>query len=762
MIFSEPELKREFPVIESEVDLVVAGGGLTGVCCSIAAARQGLRVALLQDRPVLGGNASSEVRLWALGATSHMGNNNRWSREGGIIDEILVENVYRNKEGNPTIFDMVLIDKVLAEKNIQLLLNTSVYEVHKDAARHLESVSAFNPQNGTRYVIRGKLFADCTGDGSLGYLAGATYRMGAEDAGEYGEAFVPDKKTYGELLGHSILFYMKDAGHPVKYTAPDFALKNVEEQIPKLKNPQYFNIAQHGCKYWWLEYGGRLDTIRDTEEIKFELWKVVYGVWDYIKNSGKFPQAENLTLEWTGLFPGKRESRRFLGLYTLRQQDIIEQRQHYDAVAYGGWAIDLHPSDGVFADGNACNQWHSKGVYQIPYRCYVSADEDNLFIGGRIMSTSHIANGSTRVMCTAALGGEAIGTAAYLCLKNGCTPAGLAGQDRIRQLQSLLVQNGNFLPGTDVSCPGLPSDDVKMEVSSALQLEELEWNGEWFRLECAAAELIPVCGKVPPMRIKVKADASTTLKVELRSSLKPGNYTPDRTDAVAEYQLREGENEIRLDFGTSYDSPRYAFVCFAANPLVSLPLSDVIVTGVKAVFNQFNPAVSNFGKQEAPEGIGVESFEFWCPRRRPFSSNLAIQFVQPLDVFGPDALRSQYFRPYLAPNAWVADSRDEHPCIRLTWPQKRRISSLTLFFDTDADNALETVQMGHYDAVMPCCYRNYEVIGDDSVSLRIVEGNHQSRNVLVFDKEIVTDTLSVRFDSLGPKRLCGLMGILVN
>lgn len=214
---------------------------MTGVCSAITAARAGVKVILVQDRPVLGGNASSEVRLWVLGATSHMGNNNRWSREGGVLDEILVENTFRNKEGNPVLFDMVLMDKVLAEPNITLLLNTVVYKVEKNDNRTISRLTAINPQNGTEYTLEGDLFADCTGDGTLGYLAGASFRMGAEEKEEYGEGFAPDKQEYGELLGHSILFYMKDTGRPVKYTAPDFAIKDAERHIPKLQNPNYFN-----------------------------------------------------------------------------------------------------------------------------------------------------------------------------------------------------------------------------------------------------------------------------------------------------------------------------------------------------------------------------------------------------------------------------------------------------------------------------------------------------------------------------------------
>jgi FAD dependent oxidoreductase len=210
--------------VSTQSDLVVVGGGLAGLCSAIAAARAGITVTLVQDRPVLGGNASSEVRLWTLGATSHMGNNNRWSREGGIIDEILVENMYRNKEGNTLIFDTILLEKVVVEKNITLLLNTSVYDVKKSDPNTISQVVAFCSQNSTTYELNAALFCDASGDGIVGFQAGAAFRMGAETVEEFGEKFAPDI-AYGELLGHTIYFYSKNVGAPVKYVAPEFALK---------------------------------------------------------------------------------------------------------------------------------------------------------------------------------------------------------------------------------------------------------------------------------------------------------------------------------------------------------------------------------------------------------------------------------------------------------------------------------------------------------------------------------------------------------
>ena len=761
MIIKNIAKNRTFTNVVLNADYVVAGGGLTGVCSAIAAAREGLRVVLIQDRPVLGGNASSEVRLWALGATSHMGNNNRWSREGGIIDEILVENVYRNKEGNPVLFDMVLMDKVLTEKNITLLLNTTLYKVDKSNDRNISSVTAINSQNGTEYSISGQMFADCTGDGTLGYLAGASFRMGAEDRTVYGEEFAPDKQEYGELLGHSILFYIKDIGKPVEYTAPNFALKDVETLIPKLQNPNYFNVNQLGCKYWWLEYGGRLDTILDTEEIKYELWKVVYGVWDYIKNSGKFPQAKTLTLEWVGLFPGKRESRRFNGLYTLTQQDVINQSTHYDAVAYGGWAIDLHPADGVYAGGNGCHQWHSKGVYQIPYRCYVTPDLDNLFVGGRIISSSHVANGTTRVMCTSALGGEVIGRAASICLSKGYKPIDLVDRDRIGLLQSLLVKNGNFIPGIAVAVEDNLADSAEISVSSVLELDDLPADGTWFGLDYPIAQLIPVNGKVPVVRMNVKADNATRLVMELRSSSKSENYTPDTIDAVLEFDLKKDENEIVADFSYSYATPRYAFICLMKNPETSVPMSGRLVTGLTAVYNYINPAVSNFGKQVPPEGIGVEEFEFWCPKRRPESKNIAMSFAPSLASFNSENLRNSYYRPYIGTNAWVAAFDDARPEVCFKWNGRKQIKTIILYFDTDTDQAMETVQMGHFDACVPTCYREYIIRNSEGKELYHITGNHQTLNVLELDQPVTTDAIYVNFVRPCGDVCPGLMGVYV-
>ena len=289
MLIHEFQPDGRTPENESLIaDLVVVGGGMAGVCGSITAARQGLRVVLVQDRPVLGGNASSEVRLWMLGATSHMGNNNRWAREGGVIDEIMVENVWRNPEGNAIIFDALLLEWVTREPNITLLLNTAVNSLDLDPEGMIGVVHAYCSQNETIYSVSAPLFCDASGDGILGFLSGAAFRMGAEAATEFDEGLGGAEPAHN-LLGHSLYFYSRDTGRPVNYVAPSFALKEIGK-IPRYRD---FRVSDSGCKLWWLEYGGELDTVHGTEAIKWELWKwpTAFGTTSRTQVSSPMPQT---------------------------------------------------------------------------------------------------------------------------------------------------------------------------------------------------------------------------------------------------------------------------------------------------------------------------------------------------------------------------------------------------------------------------------------------------------------------------------------
>ena len=718
--------------VRIDSDLVIVGGGLAGTCAALTAARAGIKVVLVQDRPVLGGNASSEVRLWGLGATSHMNNNNRWAREGGVIDEILVENMYRNKEGNALIFDTVLLEKVTVEENITLLLNTAAISVRKSDGTAIESVSAFCSQNSTQYELYAPLFCDASGDGIIAFQAGAAFRMGAESSAEFGEKFAPTRE-YGYLLGHSIYFYTKDIGKPVQFVAPSYALQDIT-QIPRYRS---FNTATDGCRLWWIEYGGRLDTVHETETIKWQLWKVVYGGWNYIKNSGEFPDAENLTLEWVGQIPGKRESRRFEGDYMMTQQDIIEQRQHPDAISFGGWSIDLHPADGVFSERPGCDQWHAKGVYQVPYRTQYSKNIRNLFIAGRIMSASHVAFGSTRVMLTLASAAQSVGMAAAHCIQRGLLPRDIASPANIARLQRDLQRVGQYIPQFRLEDKSNLAAQARLSASSKFCLTALPDDGPLHPLERAYAQMLPVQrGRMPRIAITVDADQATQLEVQLRTSSKIDNHSPDVILKTCSFDLQPGPNQrITMDFDQHIAADRYVFVCVMQNPAVQLHLSSQRVSGLAAL--QYRRL------QQPPHDIGVETFEFWTPPRRPAGQNIAIACSPPIDGFDPRSLLNGIARPTCAANAWVADPADPAPKLELRWDVPQSIRRLTLMFDTDFDHAMETSLMGHPEAVMPFTVRHYRIKDGAGRIVREITDNHQTVNDLTFDEPLETDHLQL-------------------
>ncbi|GLU55944.1 FAD-dependent oxidoreductase [Dyadobacter frigoris] len=739
MIREEFIYKRSPKTIALEADLVIVGGGLTGTCAAITAARTGMKVIVVQDRPVLGGNASSEVRLWVLGATSHMGNNNRWAREGGVINEIMLENIHRNPDGNPLIFDTVLLEKVVEEKNITLLLNTAVFDLDKSSEDTISAVHAFCSQNSTQYKISAPLFCDASGDGIVAFLAGAAFRMGAESQEEFGEKFAPDK-AYGELLGHSMYFYSKDVGRPVKFTPPSFALQDIT-QIPRYKT---FNPKDFGCRLWWLEYGGRLDTVHDTETIKWELWKVVYGAWNYIKNSGLFPEAETMTLEWVGTIPGKRESRRFEGDYMLKQQDIVEQKQFEDTVAFGGWSIDLHPADGIYSDQAGCNQWHGKGVFSIPYRSYYSKNINNLFIAGRIISTTHVAFASTRVMATSAHGGQAVAIAASLAKKYSISPREV-GTLHLEELQRELIKSGQYIPHLKLSdSEDLLQKAINIQASSTLKLKEIPGVDHWAPIVHSVAQMLPVTvGKMPSVTVSVDADEETELAIELRKSSKPFNHTPDVTLQTKTVSLKKGKQEITLDWEVEFDHSCYVFVCFIKNENIKIQYSEARISGILTVFNATNPAVSNYGKQEPTEDIGVDTFEFWCPQRRPGGRNIAMKLGDEINLFETENLKNGLQRPIESPNAWVADYADKNPTINIDWAEQTKISTIEFVFDADYDHPMENVIFIHPETVMPFCVTEVKVYNDKNELIGSIENNHQNIRTITLSEPASTQKLKI-------------------
>lgn len=434
---------------ELECDVLVAGGGPAGVPCAIAAARCGAKVILCQDRPVLGGNASSEVRMHIVGADCSGGRGEPLAteaREGGIIEELRLETCVRNPQRSASMLDLILYEKCRAEPNLTLMLNTFVTGAAVQDARITHAV-AERPSTEDRFRIAAKVFVDATGDGRLGVEAGAPFRHGREAASEHGERLAPPEADM-RTLGSSLLFQARDMGRPVPFTPPPWARKFTEEDL-RLRShamPGVDRGLEYG--YWWVEWGGSLDTIRDNDRIRDELLAILLGVWDHIKNGGDHG-AENWALDWFGFLPGKRESRRFIGQYTLTESDVFNSRPFHDAIAYGGWPIDIHPPDGVDAkDERPADQHQVDRLYDIPLRSCVSAGPRNLMFAGRNISATHVAFASTRVMATCAVVGQGVGTAAAHAARHGIDPADLAARpDDLSAIQQRLLRDDAYLIG---------------------------------------------------------------------------------------------------------------------------------------------------------------------------------------------------------------------------------------------------------------------------------------------------------------------------
>ncbi|MGI6238505.1 MAG: FAD-dependent oxidoreductase [Christensenellales bacterium] len=423
-----------FDTVERAVDLCVVGGGLAGLCAAVAAARRGAKVALMQDRPMLGGNASSEIRMWVCGAH---GEN---LRETGILEELMLENLYRNPDCNYAIWDGVLLECAQREENLTLLLNCSCLSCEMDGNR-IASVTGWQLTTQKFQKVRAALFADCSGDSVLAPITGAQFRVGREARSAFGEA-IGHETADSQTMGMSLLIQAREHARASTFLPPDWAHRYTKQslahRVPDLQNPME--------NFWYLELGGTGDSIADTETVRDELLKCAYGIWDYIKNAPENREKnKNWRLDWMGILPGKRESRRYVGDHMLTQNDIAAGGRFPDTIAYGGWPMDDHDPRGFLSDGPPNVNHPAPSPYGIPYRCLYSINIENLMFAGRNISATHAAMSSARVMATCAILGQAMGTAAAIAIRNGVSPRGVY-EKHIEELRQALMDDDCYLP----------------------------------------------------------------------------------------------------------------------------------------------------------------------------------------------------------------------------------------------------------------------------------------------------------------------------
>ena len=445
--------------VSRETDFCVIGGGMAGMLASISAARHGAKVVLIQDRPVLGGNASSEIRMWIRGA--HGAQN----KETGILSEIELENIYRNSTLNFSLWDSVLFGMVKAEPNITLLLNCSCADATVENGKII-SVTAWQLTTYTWHTIFARYFADCSGDSILAPLTGAKYTKGREAAAQYKESIEPETSD-SKTMGMTCMMQARETDHKVDFVAPAWAhVYNTHEEM----NHRGHDVRNEN--WWWMELGGEADSIHDTEELRDELLKIAFGIWDHIKNKGDHG-ADNFELDWVGFLPGKRESIRYIGDYVLTQNDVSDGGHFDDLVAYGGWSMDDHNPAGFHHNGAPTIFHPAPSPYGIPYRSLYSVNIDNLFFAGRNISASHAALSSTRVMATCAVIGQAMGTAAAICVANKLSPREVY-QTKLSALQTMLLDDGCFLP---YHARRIPECSKNSSVNLSTEQKEILFNG---------------------------------------------------------------------------------------------------------------------------------------------------------------------------------------------------------------------------------------------------------------------------------------------
>ncbi len=390
----------ERPTEKSGYDLVVIGGGYSGLGAAISAARMGCKVALIQDRPVLGGNGSSEVRVWSMGLIRR----GRYPRVGEIVEEFCDH--AKKSPGTYQEFEDAKKEQIVrAEPNIDLFLNHHAYKVDSDG-RHIDAVYAFDTRTSEHKRFTGRLYADCTGHGTIGYLAAAKWDM-----------------TPKGRMGMSNMWAWGEGEQPVAFPKTPWALDLSMKDFPYPRD-------HHGQWFW--EGGFDKDPINEAEAIRDWNLRAVFGAFNAMKNRDGADKHRTAFLTWVAFIGGPRESRRLLGDVLLTHEDIVTKREFSDGCVPSTWSIDLHYPKKQYSQKFPDNPFvsiaeHDRRIdrsygYPVPYRCFYSRNIDNLFMAGRCISVTHEALGTTRVMKTCGMMGEVVGRASSVCVLHDCTP----------------------------------------------------------------------------------------------------------------------------------------------------------------------------------------------------------------------------------------------------------------------------------------------------------------------------------------------------
>lgn len=694
-------------------DVTVAGAGLAGICAAVAAAREGLSVILVNDRSVPGGNASSEIGISINGA-SHLGLNPAiYAREGGLAEEIRMRMLEYNRGGGydrAALTDAVLFDMIYQEAGITLLLNTGIYECEKEGNR-ITLCRGRHSISNLVYEMESKFYIDATGNGELAYQAGASFRMGREGRAEYGERKAPISAD-AYTMGNTFYFETRDCGHEVTYTPPAFAGKVGEmDFIRNIDKPGTHRAISAKGAHWSFEYGGQRNVVYDSEEIDLELRRLVFGIWDYVKNSGRYPEAKNYVLKRVYARSGARESRRFLGDYVLTENDIEKKRDFPDAVCIGGWPMDVHAPLGIYDPGPATEFIPVTGIYNIPFRCLYSKDVENLMMAGRNISATHVALGSTRVMATCACMGQAVGTAARCCMDLGITPAALGkyhphllreklarADQTVAGLKELSPLMENFrASASGEKCFENDSITVKRKLDRAyglalmLATEHLDSLQLWVENVSGQAaesekqtERDKKSDHKPGGGVDWKKQAGQAAKLEFQilEGTHRETFLPERLVKTAEQTVEAGfRGWLRLDLNADRGQDGKIYLILKPNPDLWVGMTSAELPGAVTLRLYPEGACGECNHDSVP--LNPESGYLYLDHRYNRWENMTFRGIfPPQRVFAPEMALTPYTRPYGMPNLWIGSG--VYPrTLTLTAEHPVDAEHLAVTFDTD-------------------------------------------------------------------------------
>ena len=660
-------------------DLTVVGGGIAGICAAVTAARHGVKVALVNDRPVLGGNSSSECRVHFSSAASS-GNPSYYLRETGVVDELKLQLFhfnprYREKK-DYDLTDIAFLQFIKNEPNISLFLSTAAYDTVVEKGE-LKVVKAYNSRTETYYEFESPLFVDASGDAVVSYKAGAECRQGREGKDEYGEDLAPEKAD-NHTMGSCFMYTIDKADHPVPFVRPPFAYDYIKDGIlEKVNRPETgrnlpLSIEQV-CSVWWMSYGGMIDTIKDEAEIDLELKKLVYGFWDYVKNSGNYPGSENYYINWMAPFPAKRESRRVMGDYLLKQGDIQNHIDFPDQVATGSWPIDAHDVGGIYGNIFTTSWAALKTTYGMPFRMMYSKDIPNLLLAGRIVSATHVAMGSFRVMQTLGAMAQAVGTAAAICLKRQIMPRDLANdKSLVKELQNTLQRDGQFLIGIKEEV-GL-AESATITASSYAVPYNTQFE-KWVDLDKCLLQALPINDdrfESVELYIKNVSEKPQVFSLKISESELPGAYNADRELASVDIPVEPNfEGWVKVEAPIKGIRNNRVIISYVKNENIKLAVSTKRVMGAPMLIFLTGGIIPDetkkFGDTIRGESGGLVNISY-CTLFKD------LQCAD--EVYNPKNVINGWSRPYMGTNVWV--SEDERPTLSLKWDKAVDINEIHL------------------------------------------------------------------------------------